>query len=144
MRDVRTWLEAIGLAQYADAFEANEIDMDLLRRVNDQALKDIGVFSTGHRLRLHSVIAELSATPISRWNADAAGPPIERHHATAERRQVAVLFPTSSGRLLSTRMDPDDLREVISAYQKCVAETVRRYDGFVAKYPSDGALVHFG
>jgi class 3 adenylate cyclase len=45
---------------------------------------------------------------------------------------------------LSARMDPEDLREVISAYQKCVAETVRRFDGFVAKYLGDGVLVYFG
>ena len=43
---------------------------------------------------------------------------------------------------LSARMDPEDLREVISAYQKCVAETVRRFDGFVAKYMGDGVLVY--
>ena len=45
---------------------------------------------------------------------------------------------------LSARMDPEDLREVISAYQKCVAETVRRFDGFVAKYMGDGVLIYFG
>src|SRR3954462_12124740 len=45
---------------------------------------------------------------------------------------------------LSARMDPEDLREVISAYQKCVAETVRRCGGFVAKYFGDGVLIYFG
>jgi class 3 adenylate cyclase len=45
---------------------------------------------------------------------------------------------------LSARMDPEDLREVISAYQKCVAEIVRRFGGFVAKYLGDGVLVYFG
>ena len=45
---------------------------------------------------------------------------------------------------LSARMDPEDLREVISAYQKCVAETVQRFGGFVAKYMGDGVLVYFG
>ena len=45
---------------------------------------------------------------------------------------------------LSARMDPEDLREVISAYQKCVAETVRRFGGFVAKYMGDGVLIYFG
>src|SRR6516165_8198556 len=47
-------------------------------------------------------------------------------------------------RALSARMDAEDLREVISAYQKCVAETVRRSGGFVAKYMGDGVLVYFG
>ena len=45
---------------------------------------------------------------------------------------------------LSTRMDPEELREVISAYQACVAETVRRFGGYVAKYMGDGVLVYFG
>ena len=43
MSAVRHWLEAIGLAQYADAFEANDIDTDLLTQIDDQVLKDIGV-----------------------------------------------------------------------------------------------------
>src|SRR5262249_31257949 len=64
---------------------------------------------------------------------------------TAERRQVTVLFSDLVGSTaLAARMDPEDLREVISAYQKSVAETVRRYGGFVAKYMGDGVLVYFG
>ena len=63
----------------------------------------------------------------------------------AERRQVTVMFSDLVGSTaLSARMDPEDLREIISAYQKCVAETVRRFDGFVAKYMGDGVLVYFG
>ena len=45
---------------------------------------------------------------------------------------------------LSARLDPEDLREVISAYQKCVAEAARRFGGFAAKYVGDGVLVYFG
>jgi len=62
-----------------------------------------------------------------------------------ERRQVTVMFSDLVGSTaLSARMDPEDLREVISAYQKCVAETVQRFGGFVAKYMGDGVLVYFG
>ena len=64
---------------------------------------------------------------------------------TAERRQVTVVFSDLIGSTeLSARMDPEDLREVISAYQKCVAETVQRSGGFVAKYMGDGVLIYFG
>src|SRR5947207_8446809 len=64
---------------------------------------------------------------------------------TAERRQVTVMFSDLVGSTaLSGRMDPEDLREVISAYQKCVAQTVQRFGGFVAKYMGDGVLVYFG
>ena len=63
----------------------------------------------------------------------------------AERRQVTVMFSDLVGSTaLSARMDPEDLREVISAYQKSVAETVRRFGGFVAKYMGDGVLIYFG
>ena len=63
----------------------------------------------------------------------------------AERRQVTVMFSDLVGSTaLSARMDPEDFREVISAYQKCVTLTVRRFGGFVAKYMGDGVLVYFG
>ena len=76
-------------------------------------------------------------------NVIAALPP--RQEDTAERRQVTVMFSDLVGSTaLSARMDPEDLREVISAYQKCVAETVQRFGGFVAKYMGDGVLVYFG
>src|SRR5262249_41329208 len=70
-----------------------------------------------------------------------AGPPAD----SAERRQVTVMFADLVGSTaLSARMDPEDLREVISAYQKCAAEAVRRFGGFVARYMGDGVLVYFG
>jgi class 3 adenylate cyclase len=62
----------------------------------------------------------------------------------AERRPLTVLFSLVGSTALSARMDPEDLREIISAYQKCVTETVRRFDGYVAKYMGDGVLVYFG
>ena len=71
--------------------------------------------------------------------------PSARPEDRAERRQVTVMFSDLVGSTaLSARMDPEDLREVISAYQKCVAETVQRFGGFVAKYMGDGVLVYFG
>src|SRR6476619_482119 len=64
---------------------------------------------------------------------------------SAERRQVTVMFSDLVGSTaLSAQMDPEDLRELISAYQTCVDETVRRHGGFVAKYLGDGILVYFG
>src|SRR5262249_34433878 len=74
-----------------------------------------------------------------------APPPSDTPRDTAERRQVTVLFSDLVGSTaLSARMDPEDLREVIAAYQKCVAETVRRFGGFVAQFLGDGVLVYFG
>src|SRR4029077_13481053 len=76
-----------------------------------------------------------SATP-----APTSSPPID-----AERRQLTVMFCDLVGSTaLSTRFDPEDLREVIGAYHRCVADTVGRFDGFVAKYMGDGVLIYFG
>ena len=66
MSEIRTWLDGIGLAQYANAFEANDIDIDLLGQVDDQVLKDIGVSSAGHRLRIRNAIAKLRPAICSR------------------------------------------------------------------------------
>src|SRR5262245_25793250 len=100
--------------------------------------------SLGARLKLLKAISALApdAEPIGLTSVVApAGPPAD----TAERRQVTVMFADLVGSTaLSARLDPEDLREVIAAYQKCAAATVRRFDGFVAKYLGDGVLVYFG
>jgi len=140
--DIDGWLRGIGLSQYAEMFRANDIDIELLSRLTNDDLKDIGVVSFGHRKKLLEAIAELAgAAPVSPQPAL-----IEpKAHDAAERRQVTVMFSDLVGSTaLSARMDPEDLREVISAYQKCVAETVRHFGGFVAKYMGDGVLVYFG
>jgi hypothetical protein len=66
----RDWLESIGLGQYADAFEASDLEMDLLTQVGDQLLRDIGITSAGHRLRIRNAIAKLAATPIAEAMAE--------------------------------------------------------------------------
>jgi class 3 adenylate cyclase len=145
MSKVHEWLEAIGLAQYADAFEANDIDLDLLGQVDEQMLKDIGVPSGGHRLRIRNAIAKLPVSPLAKNENATNAATVPKTQEVAERRQVTVMFSDLVGSTaLSARMDPEDLREVISAYQKCVAETVQRFGGFVAKYMGDGVLIYFG
>jgi class 3 adenylate cyclase len=141
--DIDGWLRGIGLAQYAEMFRANDIDnIELLGSLSNDDLKEIGVVSFGHRKRLLEAIAQLAgAVPASPQPASAE----PKSQDTAERRQVTVMFSDLVGSTaLSARMDPEDLREVISAYQQCVAETVRRFGGFVAKYMGDGVLVYFG
>jgi class 3 adenylate cyclase/predicted ATPase len=142
MSAVRNWLEEIGLAQYADAFEANDIDTDLLTQIDDQVLKDIGVSSAGHRLRLRNAIAKLAPTSIAEGISEVpASPPPSQ----AERRQLTVMFCDLVGSTaLSVRFDPEELREEIRAYQNAVSGVVARYDGFVAKYMGDGVLAYFG
>jgi class 3 adenylate cyclase len=138
--DIDGWLRAIGLAQYAENFRANDIDGELLGRLTNDDLKDIGVASLGHRKRLLEAIAALVTAPEGPSPIPVAATEPETND-TAERRQVTVMFSDLVGSTaLSSRMDPEDLRAVISAYQQCVAETVRRFGGFVAKYMGDGDL----
>jgi class 3 adenylate cyclase len=144
--DVGDWLRRLGLEQYEATFRENEISEKVLPNLTAEDLKDLGVGMVGHRRMLLDAIAALRApasapTPLS----DA---PLATDNATkdtAERRQVTVMFSDLVGSTaLSTRMDPEDLREVISAYQRYVTETVRRFGGFVAKYLGDGVLIYFG
>jgi hypothetical protein len=87
MSEVRKWLEAIDLAQYADAFEANDLDIDLLGQVDDQVLKDIGVSSAGHRLRIRNAIAKLG-TQVK--NESTCGPPGAAGETSADRGSAAL------------------------------------------------------
>jgi class 3 adenylate cyclase len=123
--DVGGWLRRIGLEQYEAAFRENKIDDTVLR-----GLEGTRVGFVGHRRKLLDAIAALRAEA-STQPSDA--PLTEK--AAAERRQVTVMFSDLVGSTaLSARMDPEDLREIISAYQRRVAETVRRFGGIIAKY----------
>ena len=145
MSEIRKWLEAIGLGQYADAFETNDIDMDLLRQIDDQALRDLGMTSAGHRLRIRNAIAKLVTAPAAQVHLSAAAPAQEATAASAERRQLTVMFCDLVGSTaLSGRLDPEDLRTVIGAYHRCCTELIERNGGFVAKYMGDGVLAYFG
>jgi class 3 adenylate cyclase/predicted ATPase len=139
--DIDGWLRGIGLEQYAQTFRDNAIDADVLRDLTDEHLRELGL-PLGARLKLLRAVAALGTSERTPASSEIT-PPAPR--TDAERRQVTVMFSDLVGSTaLSARMDPEDLREVISAYQKCVAETVRRFGGFVAKYLGDGVLVYFG
>ena len=142
MQQIADWLQKLGLGQYAQRFAENEIDVSVLRHLTDQDLKDIGVPLGPRRKILAAITTETGTTTATPKPAASIEP---KTQDTAERRQVTVMFSDLVGSTaLSARMDPEDLREVISAYQKCVAETVQRFGGFVAKYMGDGVLVYFG
>jgi class 3 adenylate cyclase len=140
--EISEWLEKLGMSEYAQRFAENDIDASVLPHLTDQSLKELGV-SLGHRLKILAAVQELGGpTPASPQPAISTE---TKPQDTAERRQVTVMFSDLVGSTaLSARMDPEDLREVIAAYQKCVAETVQRFGGFVAKYMGDGVLVYFG
>jgi class 3 adenylate cyclase len=124
MKEIADWLNRLGMHEYTQRSAENDIDFDILPDLSDKDLEKIGITSLGHRRKLLRAIAHLK------------GP---------ERRQVTVMFSDLVGSTaLAARMDPEDLRDLISAYHKCVAEAVRRLGGFVAQYLGDGVLVYFG
>jgi class 3 adenylate cyclase len=147
--DVVVWLRSLGLGKYEAAFRENDIDETVLPNLTAEDLKELGVASLGHRRKLLDAIAALRADASGKAPSADVAPtstaPSASPEDRAERRQVTVMFSDLVGSTaLSARMDPEDLREVISGYQKCVAETVQRFGGFVAKYMGDGVLVYFG
>ncbi len=143
MATISEWLDSLGMSEYAQRFADNKIDdVSILRDLTDQDLKDIGV-PLGHRRKMLRAIAETVGTASTKIKSAPASEPKPRDDA--ERRQLTVMFCDLVGSTaLSARMDPEDLRDLIGAYHKCVAEAVSRFGGFVAKYMGDGVLVYFG
>ena len=141
-RDIGEWLEDLGLGRYVDVFAENEIDFDALPHVTEEDLKEIGI-ALGARRKLLVAIANLESkiepTP---KQVTFGGRPVG---AEAERCQLTVMFCDLVGSTaLSTRLDPEDYREVIRAYQDACAGVITRYDGYVAKFMGDGVLAYFG
>ena len=144
MRDIGQWLEGLGLGKYAEAFVANDIDLDVLRDLNASDLERLGL-SLGHRKRLLRAIGELDAVTAPKSEPVRDTGAVDNPLPAAERRQLTVLFVDLVGSTaLSGRIDPEDMREVIAAYQNCCSEVIERLDGYVAKFMGDGVLAYFG
>jgi class 3 adenylate cyclase/tetratricopeptide (TPR) repeat protein len=140
MSDLRDWLRRNNFEQYADAFEANDIDLDILSELSERDLEQLGL-SLGNRRRLLKAIAGrgTEATPSKPANPEGEG------SGDAERRQVTVLFSDMVGSTaLSGKIDPELLGGLIRRYQDAAAGAIGRYGGFVAKFMGDGVLAYFG
>ena len=145
--NVVDWLRDLGLEQYAPAFHANDIDGEVLSRLTAEDLRELGVSSIGHRRRLLDAIATLDADrpPAAAKIPALMEAPAASRAIEAERRQLTAMFcDLVDSTALATRLDPEDLREIIGAYHGAVAATVARFDGYVAKYMGDGVLAYFG
>jgi class 3 adenylate cyclase len=144
---IAEWLASLGLSEYAQRFAENGVDTEVLPELTDQDLEKLGVV-LGHRRKMLRAIRELqsitgSATGEPPTSAPVAAQPAPRD--TAERRQLTVMFCDLVGSTaLSTSLDPEDLRGVITAYHRSCTELVERNGGFVTKYMGDGVLAYFG
>jgi class 3 adenylate cyclase len=139
---ITEWLASLGLSEYAQRFAENDIDVTVLRHLTDQDLKEIGV-SLGHRRKILAALAEVGgAVPANAPQRDETAAALQD---PGERRQLTVMFCDLVGSTaLSTRVDPEDLREVIRAYHRYCAKVIALHGGFVARYMGDGILAYFG
>ena len=130
--DVGDWLRSLGLGHYENLFRQNDIDAEVLSELTEGDLEKFGV-SFGHRKRLLKAIASLG----SRETAVKPAAPVALQTSTdaAERRQLTVMFCDLVGSTaMSARLDPEDMRGIISVYHRCCADRIGGCGGFVAKY----------
>jgi class 3 adenylate cyclase/predicted ATPase len=146
--DIAEWLRDLDLEQYADAFRDNKIDDKILTKLTSEDLKEIGVVVIGHRRLILSAIEELSNPTAIHAEAGTPSPVAALAESTTsggERRQLTVMFCDIVGSTaLAAQLDPEDMGDLIRAFQGAVATAVGRFDGHVAKLMGDGALVYFG
>jgi predicted ATPase/class 3 adenylate cyclase len=143
MATIVDWLASIGLDEYGDRFVANAIDVSILDELTEQDLKDLGI-PLGHRRKILKAIGS-GATQIKTAEQSASPLPLPASEHDPQRRQLSVMFCDLVGSTaLSASLDPEDVRNVIARYQNCIAETVAKHNGVIARYMGDGALIYFG
>ena len=139
MSSIRRWLSDLGLGHYTDLFESNRVDVDVLKDLTDQDLKDLEV-PLGDRKRILKAAADTEPSPTDDPHGTTAEGPLH-----AERRQITVIFCDLVGSTaLSKTLDPEELRALMGGYRKACADVIERYDGHVAQYLGDGVMVYFG
>lgn len=139
MQDLAEWLASIGLAEYADRFAENAVDLSVIRDLTDQDLKELGV-RLGHRRKILRAIATLNVGTLA-----SAETGLQSVREEAERRQLTIMFCDLVGStLLSARLDPEELWGVMGAYHACIREIVKQYQGSITGIEGDGALAYFG
>ncbi|MCA1458775.1 AAA family ATPase [Bradyrhizobium sp. BRP22] len=140
--EVCEWLDSLGFRQYQPAFTQNAIAWELVPELTDQDLRELGVLALGHRKQLLRAIRALRqglAVPTE------FEPQVPTPYASAERRQITVLTcDLVNSVTLSGRFDPEDLADIIAAYQSCCEGVVRQFDGYVARFTGDGLKAYFG
>src|SRR5580692_9635730 len=145
--DVGRWLRGLGLGQYETNFRDNKINADLLPRLTNDDLKDIGVSALGDRLQLLDAIAALAGpkppadVPISQSEPRPPKDPT----VSAERRPITVMFCDLVGSTgLAAKLDPEDWRTLVNTYLDAASAAVTSLGGHVLKKLGDGLMALFG
>jgi class 3 adenylate cyclase/tetratricopeptide (TPR) repeat protein len=145
--EITQWLSRLRLEQYAEAFRKNDIDGEILAELTADDLIGLGITSIGHRRKLLAAIATLRNGGSSDADVPARSEKRDGDVGTgpAERRQLTIMFCDLVGSTaLASRLDPEDMREVLTGYRAAVTEVVGGFGGYVAKYMGDGVLAYFG
>ncbi len=139
--DVAAWLAGLGMQDYAAAFAANDVDAETLRHLTADDLRELGVASIGHRRKLLTAIAALVAAVAHPVDLQAS----REHVIGVQRRQVTTLFSDLVGfTVLSQRLDPEVMHELLHSYIDVCTRTIARHDGHVIRAIGDGVLATFG
>jgi class 3 adenylate cyclase len=132
MNDLRCWLDSLGLGQYQEVFARNDVTLDVLPQLTEEDLKKLGL-SLGHRRKLFAALAGGRPAPVAMQRPE------------AERRHLTLMFCDLVGSTaLSERMDPEDLKQLISSYQDACAGAIVRFEGVITRFMGDGILASFG
>jgi len=148
MTTIEAWLKEIGLERYLELFQDNDIEPDVLPDLSEADLEKLGI-SLGHRKKLMRAISALSgretASVLEDTPPQASEPPSSTIGQEGERRQLTVMFCDLVGSTaLSTKLDPEDLSQVMVAYQEAAAGEITKFGGHIAKFMGDGVLAYFG
>ena len=142
---VREWLKQLGLGQYAETFEINEIATDQLSSLSDDELRVLGVAALGHRKRIRDSAARdfpTAAGLVTDPPADAVAPSLVQQ---PEHRQLTILFCDLVGSVeLGERLDLEDYRELLTQFRGAVTAVIEEHQGFIARHQGDGLLAYFG
>jgi class 3 adenylate cyclase/tetratricopeptide (TPR) repeat protein len=137
---LRMWLEVHELASLNTVLTANDVDLEILSELTDADLKELGL-SFGQRRRLMKALRQ---TPSQEKQTDPKSQASSLSNR-AERRQLTIMFvDLVDSTAMSTRLDPEEMGEVIRLYQNTVAGEIARFDGHLAKFMGDGILAYFG
>jgi class 3 adenylate cyclase/predicted ATPase len=141
--DLGQWLNRHGIADLAPVLEAEDVDLEVLAGLTEVDLRELGL-SLGRRKKLLKAIETLNTDGGSSLPSEPVSEPAETVRE-AERRQLTVMFcDVIDSTALSERLDPEDLRDVMLAYQEVCVEAIQSCGGHPAKYLGDGILAYFG
>lgn len=155
MTDLAKWLDQIGLGEYAKVFAENDIDLELLPELTADDLRDMGVTSVGHRRKILSAASQATnvvpaapqkpVAPVVPVPVAKKTPIVSPKESDAERRIISVLFCDLVGSTsLSSEMDAEEYRDLISRYRAELSGALEPYDGHLAQFVGDGVVVFFG